>query len=480
MAGLFITTTIIVSLGLIIGSTVSAFAQPILVDPDRFKVELFADLDDFEGLPRAFQLTITGGENGFQKGLYVTSGPVGGIESDRLFHVDELGSVKVVKDGFDTIDTLVFAQDQYGDGMLITEPSKLRILRLLPDGTITTFAELGTEPRGPAILTYHEGVLYVTDASGGSILIVNPDGSSEIFASIPLSGLARIEGANAILFDETGRYGSGFITSTFTGDEEPTNVGAIYLVSADGKNVEELLGGLNGMEFLTFGPGGAFGSDLFVASQGTDVIGNGVVYTMLPDGTLTPFLKGLDAVHVVFDTEGILGGGMFVSDFPNGPRGGPHPTGKIWRVLPVDSLPTDMIRVDFEGNSFDVPASLSNGSVMSIDVDQDFVSIIIAVETSATEVGELMITLPRELIDSKFKGDDDDFIVLVDGEEMDYTEDSTTDTERALTIPVFAVTEEVEIIGTQVIPEFPITVMAVMGLVVAMTIGLGRLKHHSL
>jgi predicted secreted protein with PEFG-CTERM motif len=50
-------------------------------------------------------------------------------------------------------------------------------------------------------------------------------------------------------------------------------------------------------------------------------------------------------------------------------------------------------------------------------------------------------------------GDDDDFFVLVDAEEMDFDETKTS-TERTLVIPFFDGTEEIEIIGTFVIPEF--------------------------
>jgi len=118
-------------------------------------------------------------------------------------------------------------------------------------------------------------------------------------------------------------------------------------------------------------------------------------------------------------------------------------------------VPKGTVRVQFEDNVFNVKASLSNGSIRSIEVDPDFTSIVISVRTTDQD-GELKITLPRQLIDARINGDDDDFIVLVDGEEADFEETDTTATERTLTIPVPAGAEEVEIIGTQVIPEFGI------------------------
>jgi plastocyanin len=152
--------------------------------------------------------------------------------------------------------------------------------------------------------------------------------------------------------------------------------------------------------------------------------------------------------------------------------------------MPEEEMPEEememeegTVTVTFEDSSFDVAATLSNGSIMFIDVDPDFTSLILTVETSATDDGELMITLPRELIDSQVNGADDDFIILVDGEESDYTEHSTTDTERMLTIAVPAGVEEIEIVGTQVVPEFPLAVMAVMGIIVATAIVISRFKN---
>jgi len=143
----------------------------------------------------------------------------------------------------------------------------------------------------------------------------------------------------------------------------------------------------------------------------------------------------------------------------------------------MDGMKEEKVKVTYEDSSFDVSASLSNGSVKFIDIDPDFTSIILTVETSATEDGELMITLPRALIDSKVGAMDDDFIILVEGDEADYMEHHTTDTERVLTIVVPAGTEEIEIVGTNVVPEFPITVMAVMGTIIATAIAVSRFKN---
>jgi predicted secreted protein with PEFG-CTERM motif len=105
--------------------------------------------------------------------------------------------------------------------------------------------------------------------------------------------------------------------------------------------------------------------------------------------------------------------------------------------------------MDVEG--YTVGFKITGGSVLSITPDVDSNSLII--EISTTSDGELTIILPRALIDAKFNGDDDDFFVLVDAEEVDFDETKTS-TERTLVIPFFDGTEEIEIIGTFVIPEF--------------------------
>jgi len=100
---------------------------------------------------------------------------------------------------------------------------------------------------------------------------------------------------------------------------------------------------------------------------------------------------------------------------------------------------------------FGIGYQITGGSVISIIIDESSTSLII--EIKAVNDGELTITLPRELIDAKLNGEDDEFFVLVDAEEMDFDE-IVTETDRTLTISFFAGSEEIEIIGTVVIPEF--------------------------
>jgi len=107
--------------------------------------------------------------------------------------------------------------------------------------------------------------------------------------------------------------------------------------------------------------------------------------------------------------------------------------------------------IEVPGTEFSIGYSITGGSILSITPDVDANSLIIGISTTGD--GEVTITLPRGLIDAKIGGEDDDFFVLVDGEEVDF-EETTTSTDRTLTIQFPAGAEEIEIIGTMVVPEF--------------------------
>ncbi len=104
--------------------------------------------------------------------------------------------------------------------------------------------------------------------------------------------------------------------------------------------------------------------------------------------------------------------------------------------------------VDVNGVSYDVDYTGTGVTVSSISADADFISLIIGVDVTGSP-GTLEITLDRNFFDSIYQGEDDDFIVLVDGDEPVYSETSTTDQSRTLSISLPSGTEEVEIIGTQ-------------------------------
>jgi len=94
---------------------------------------------------------------------------------------------------------------------------------------------------------------------------------------------------------------------------------------------------------------------------------------------------------------------------------------------------------------------ITNGKITNVIPDLDAVSLLIDIE--AIDNGAITLTIPRSVLDSTINGSDDEFFVLVDGEEV-FFEEITTSTDRTLTIEFLAGSEQIEIIGTFVIPEF--------------------------
>jgi hypothetical protein len=111
----------------------------------------------------------------------------------------------------------------------------------------------------------------------------------------------------------------------------------------------------------------------------------------------------------------------------------------------------------YGGQTFEVRAAVSNNaSISSITVFPDSGSIILNFdEGSILQQSELTIQLPRELIDSKNGSADSEFLVIVDGFEATYNDIQTTDTARLIKFSLPEGTTEIEIFGTQVLPEFP-------------------------
>ena len=92
-----------------------------------------------------------------------------------------------------------------------------------------------------------------------------------------------------------------------------------------------------------------------------------------------------------------------------------------------------------------------NAKLLNVIPDIDAVSLLIYIET--TDDGSITLTIPRSVLDATINNGDDEFFVLVDGEEVDF-EEITTSNDRTLTIEFTAGAEQIEIIGTFVIPEF--------------------------
>jgi len=116
--------------------------------------------------------------------------------------------------------------------------------------------------------------------------------------------------------------------------------------------------------------------------------------------------------------------------------------------------------VPVDGSDFKINYAMSEGMIQQVYPDEDAKSLFVKIDSVSN--GTLLIKLPREVIDAKFGEDDDDFFVVIDGEEVSFDE-AKAKNERILTIEYPAGAEEIEIIGTSVVPEFgSITVVILM------------------
>ena len=124
---------------------------------------------------------------------------------------------------------------------------------------------------------------------------------------------------------------------------------------------------------------------------------------------------------------------------------------------PVDQGTVTDTTVSVDGTNDVIGYEITGGKILSImpDLDENgkIISTSLIVNIDASEDGSLTLTIPRTILDATMNGEDDEFFILVDGEEVDFDE-SKTSTSRTVTIPFQAGAEVIDIIGTFVIPEF--------------------------
>jgi len=112
--------------------------------------------------------------------------------------------------------------------------------------------------------------------------------------------------------------------------------------------------------------------------------------------------------------------------------------------------------LEIDEHVFSIPYQV-NAKVIAIAIDPELTSLLIGLDDTYDSI--FIIDLNHELISAN----NNEFAILVNGLEVDY--DIVSDSDSSIfTFLVPAFTEEIEIIGTHVIPEFPLG--AIMGLVI--------------
>lgn len=122
-------------------------------------------------------------------------------------------------------------------------------------------------------------------------------------------------------------------------------------------------------------------------------------------------------------------------------------------------------------DEFDIQYMITGGTLNELTADQEMATITAMI--TAEEDGELMIQLPREVVDSVENGEDADYLVFVD-EIEEIADDDFGEDVRTLTIPFEAQTEQIDLVGTMVIPEFGtiaaiVLAIAIVGIIAVTT-----------
>ena len=112
---------------------------------------------------------------------------------------------------------------------------------------------------------------------------------------------------------------------------------------------------------------------------------------------------------------------------------------------------TDELEAKLGNKGYCIPYSVKGATVVGGTLNTGTKSLIVKI--MAKSQGEITLDIPRSVLDSKSGRNDDSFFVLVDGEETGYDEKAMSTT-RSVTIQLPAGAEEIEIIGTQIVPEF--------------------------
>jgi predicted secreted protein with PEFG-CTERM motif len=130
--------------------------------------------------------------------------------------------------------------------------------------------------------------------------------------------------------------------------------------------------------------------------------------------------------------------------------------------------------VKAEGRDFDVQVASNSTSVTNLNFDEQNKKLSFTVQGDAGTKGVTEITIPKSLLSG-------DLTVMIDGQAMaqsDVVETASTDTETTLELNYHHSTHQIDIVGTNAIPEFG-TFASVVLVISVLTIVLlsSRIRH---
>lgn len=109
----------------------------------------------------------------------------------------------------------------------------------------------------------------------------------------------------------------------------------------------------------------------------------------------------------------------------------------------------DSISVDIEDSTYEIDFTSVDVEIKSVSADTNFMSLIFEIDVLSKN-GQLEFNFDRDFFDAKLGSEDDDFFVLVDGDELSF-EESKDDFYRNIVFSVDPGSEEIEIIGSQIV-----------------------------
>lgn len=104
------------------------------------------------------------------------------------------------------------------------------------------------------------------------------------------------------------------------------------------------------------------------------------------------------------------------------------------------------------GQVFAVNYTMTTGNLTDISIDP--VNLSLVLHMMPNNNGYITLNIPRQLLDARTEdGNDEGFLVFNDGRETSVSSDSSDKYSRIITIPFEMRDSEIDIIGTQVVPE---------------------------
>lgn len=122
------------------------------------------------------------------------------------------------------------------------------------------------------------------------------------------------------------------------------------------------------------------------------------------------------------------------------------------------------------GQNFDLNYTITGGTITSIAIDPQGIALVVHLDVK--NPGMIHLQIPRLLLDAKKSGNSDEsFLVFVNSDEItSFREENSDSFYRVLDIPIVSGDSKIEIVGTQVVPEFSGISGMILGLSIVLAI----------